>query len=62
MTVSVFGVSLESGGRFFVDGFGSNLALITLKICSHFTDFINKLYKVCTSRAICEYCAAIFLL
>jgi hypothetical protein len=51
MVESVFGGSLESGGRFCV-AFGRNLASVAVKMFSHLISFIKKFYKFCNFNAI----------
>jgi hypothetical protein len=46
--------SLETGSQYCVGAFGRNLALVTMKIFSHFIYFIKKFYKFCTFNAICR--------
>jgi hypothetical protein len=55
----VFGGSLESGGRLFVDAFGRNLVSVAVKMFSHLIYFIKKFDKLCTFNAIRKDNAAI---
>jgi hypothetical protein len=59
MVGSTFKESLESGSRFYVGAFGSNLASAAMKMFSHFINFKNKFYKFCTLSAICKNNTAI---
>jgi hypothetical protein len=55
-----FGGSLESGGRFCVGAFGSNLASVAVKMFSHLIHFFfKKVYKFHTFNAICKDNAAV---
>jgi hypothetical protein len=56
---SASGESLKSDHRFCVGVFGRNLALVVMKMFSHFTYFINAFYKFCTFNVIWKDNAAI---
>lgn len=36
---------MESGGSFCISGFGQNLVSVAMKMFSHLTYLINKIYK-----------------
>jgi hypothetical protein len=59
LTESVFGESLESGGRFCVGAFGRNLFSVAVKMFSHLIYFIKKYCSFCNFNAICKDNAAI---